>query len=206
LAKKNAHDLKTFAGAIIKIIQNKNFMLYLLGMTEAFTCITIISFYANYAVEYYAIPQALAAGIFVACIYTSGIAVNILFGWFNFFSLKNKLIISRLFALCAVGCLLAANSLAWFLITSLLLGGSRAISNLCFSPAVKRFSGIHDATDYFAVSQVLLLPLSFGIPYMSGLFLDAFTNMGVLSFKILFGICGLLIIISLACVAKIDFN
>ena len=202
----NAHNFNTLARAVIGTIQNKNFILYLMGMTEAYTCITIISFYANYAVEYHSVPQPIAAGMFVAWIYMSGIVINILFGWFNLFSLKNKLIVSRIFALGAVACLLAADSTTWFLITSLFLGCSRAVSNLCFSPAVKRLSGMHDATDYFAVSQMLLLPLSFGIPYMSGLFLDAFADMGVTSFKILFGICGILIFISLACVARIDFD
>jgi MFS family permease len=205
-AGRDAHNFKTLARAVIGTFHNKNFILYLVGMTESYTCITIISFYANYAVDYHSVPQPVAAGLFVACIYASGIVINILFGWFNLFSLRNKLVISRIFAVGAVVCLLAADSTAWFLMTSLLLGVSRAVSNLCFSPAVKKLSGMHDATDYFAVSQMLLLPLSFGIPYLSGLFLDGYSDMGAVSFKILFGICGILIMISLACVARIDFD
>jgi hypothetical protein len=204
-AGKNAHTIHTLAATVIGIFHNRNFMLYLLGMTESFTCITLISFYANYAVEYHSVPSPVAAGVFVAFIHAAGIAGFFLFGWFDLFKLKNKLVISRIFALGAIGCLLAANSLPWFLAASFFLGGSRAISNLCFSPAVKKLSGLHDATDYFAVSQLLILPLSFGIPFLCGVFLDAFSFMGLFSYQIMFGILGLLIIMSLVCISKIDF-
>ncbi len=206
LIEKDAHSIMTLLQAVIDIIHNKKFMLYLLATVEAFTCITIISFYANYAVEYHSISRSLAAGMFVGFIYAAGIIMNILFGWFNFLSLKNKLIISRISALCAIAVLLTANSITGFLATSFLLGSSRSLSSLCFSPAVKKLSCSNDATDYFAVSQAITLPFSFGIPFASGYFLDSFSNLGIHSYTILFSICGLLVLISLACIVLIDFS
>jgi MFS family permease len=204
--ERDAHNLKTLYRAVIGIIKNRNFMLFLMGTAEAFTCITLISFYANYSVEYHSIPVPLASGMFLVLIYAAGIAVNIVMGWFNLFNLKNKLIVSRLFALCAVAVLLFAHTLHEFLAASFLLGSSRAISSLCFSPSVKRLSGVHDATDYFAVSQLLQLPMSFGIPFLSGIFLDSFSNLGINSYRILFIASGLLIAASLVCVTAIDFD
>jgi hypothetical protein len=206
LMEKSAHNVKTLTAAVFGIVKNRNFMLFLLASTEAFTCITIISFYANYAVEYYAIPRSLAAGLFVAVIYGAGIVIQIIFGWFNLLTLKNKLILSRIFALSAVGFLLAARSLPLFLVTSALLGGSRAITAVCFSPAIKKLSGVSDATDYFAVSQFITLPMSFGIPFLSGLFLDGFAGLGVLSYKIVFVAAGVLVLASLFFVILIDFG
>lgn len=205
-ADKEAHNIRTLALATIGIVKNKNFMLFLMGTAEAFTCIMLISFYANYAVEYHAVPDYLASGMFLFFIYAAGIAVNIIIGWFDLFTLKNKLIVSRLGALGAVAFLLAARTLPAFLAASFFLGMSRAISTLCFSPTVKRLSRVHDATDYFAVSQLLQLPMSFGIPLLSGLFLDRFNGLGIVSYRILFIAAGVMIAASLACVLAIDFN
>ena len=89
---------------------------------------------------------------------------------------------------------------------SFLLGTSRAISSLCFSPTIKRLSGVHDVTDHFAVSQLLQLPLGFGIPFLSGFFLDTFSDLGINSYRLLFVMAGVLIAISLVCVMAIDFD
>ncbi len=204
--EKEAHNLKTLVRAVIGIVRNRNFMLFLMGTAEAFTCITLISFYANYAVEYHSIPGSLASGMFLVFIYAAGIVVNVVIGWFNLFNLKNKLIVSRIIAIGAVASLLAANSLPGFLAASFLLGISRAISSLCFSPMIKKLSGVHDATDHFAVSQLLQLPLSFGIPFLGGLFLDVFSGLGAHSYRLLFIIAGIIIAASLACVMAIDFD
>jgi|GEM_PF-3015931 len=50
------------------------------------------------------------------------------------------------------------------------------------------------------------LPLSFGIPFLGGLFLDAHSSLGVNSYRLLFAMAGVLIIISLVCVVAIDFD
>ncbi len=203
---KDAHDIKTLSRAIAATLHNRNFLLYLAGSVESLTCIMIISFYAIYAAEYYSIPGSIAAGLFLAAINAAGILVIILFGWFNILTLKNKLIAARLFSLCGVACLLVARSLPFFMAASFLLGGSRAISSLCHSPSVKMLSGMNDATDYFSVSQVFTLPMSFGIPFAAGLFLDRYAAWGAASYRVLFGIGGALILASLACVFLIDFD
>lgn len=205
-AVKEAHNITTLARAIVTTMHNRNFLLYLAGSVESLTCIAIISFYANFAAECYSIPRSYAAGLFLVVINAAGILVIILFGWFNLFTLKKKLVIVRIFSLCAVACLLAARSLPFFLAASFFLGGSRAISMLCHSPSVKKLSGMSDATDYFSVSQVFTLPLSFGIPFMAGIFLDGYAAWGAGSYRFLFGIGGGLILASLACVLLIDFD
>ena len=205
-AAKEAHNIKTLARAVVSTLHNRNFILYLAGSVESLTCIAVISFYAIYAAEFFAIPGSYAAGLFLVAINAAGILVIILFGWLNMFTLKNKLIAVRIFSLGAVACLLFARSLPFFLAASFLLGGSRAVSSLCHSPSVKKLSGMSDATDYFSVSQVITLPLSFGIPVAAGFFLDRYAAWGTASYRVLFGIGGLLIIASLACILLIDFN
>lgn len=203
---KEAHNLKTIINAVAEIIRNRQFILYLISCIEIYTCITIISFYANYATIYYAIPKHLAAGLFLLFINGASILIYIFLGLLNIFKLKNKLVLSRVFALTAIIILLNANSLWGFLMASMFLGSSRATGILCFSPTIKKLSLVTDATDHFAVFQIIALPLSFGIPFLGGLFLDSFLYLGLFSYKILFGICAILIIISLCCILKIDFE
>ncbi len=66
------------------LLKNKNYLFFLAGDFEFFIVITIISFYANYATAHCGIAPAIAAGVFVGCIYTGAISTNILFGTFGF--------------------------------------------------------------------------------------------------------------------------
>jgi hypothetical protein len=204
--QKDAHNFGSLIKATKSILGNRQFMLYSLSTIESYICITIISFYAAYATRYYSIPDSIAAGLFMVFIYSAGMLIYIILGLLNVLHLKNKLFISKIFALCAVLILLFSGSLHGFLAASFFLGCSRAISTLCYSPVIKKLSGLADATDYFAVSQVLLLPLSIGIPVFSGLFLDNFSNLGIISYKILFGVAAVLLIMSIFCVLMIRFD
>jgi predicted MFS family arabinose efflux permease len=204
--QKSAHNPGTMVQAVINIIHNRQFIIFSLSTIEAYTCITVISFYAAYATRYYSIPDSIAAGLFMVFIYGAGMIAYIFLGLLNYLNLKNKIFISKIFALSAVLILLFTGSLPGFLTASFFLGFSRAISTLCYSPVIKKLSGLGDATDYFAVSQVLLIPLGIGIPVLSGLFLDNFSYLGIISYKILFGICCILIIISIICVLMIKFD
>jgi hypothetical protein len=76
---------------------------------------------------------------------------------------------------------------AWiFLPASVLLGISRGTRAVVFAPAIRRLAGTDEATPYFAVAPLLLLPLSLGLPLAGGAFLDATAGLGAWSYRILF--------------------
>ncbi len=203
---KSAHNISNMINAAKAIIGNRNYITFLLNTIEAFACIGIISFYANFAAEYHGISRAYAAGLFVGFISLGSLTAYILFGFLDIFNLKKKYIVSRLCSLVSVLLLITVNTLAGFLTVSFFLGVSRGISMLAYSPAIKKLSREDDATDYFAISPMLSLPFGIGIPVAAGFFLDRFAAMGALSYKILFGAMGGLIVFSLVMLMLIDFD
>lgn len=180
------HNLKTMGNAVKHILHNKNYLKFLAGMTESYATIAVLSFYANYAVEFKGIDKSTAAGLFVACIYFSGILTNILLGWLNFFSLKTKFIIARTSAITGTLMLTVSNTLPFFMLISLILGVARAVNQSAYAPSVKLLSGLDDATDYFSISSVFIFPVSFTIPLFSGFILDLLAGYGPVSYVIVF--------------------
>jgi MFS family permease len=180
------HNIKSMKTAAINIFNNKNYLKYLAGTVESFATIAVLSFYANYAVEFKGIEKETAAGIFVAFIYTAGVITNILLGWLNLFSLKTKFIIARTSALLGTTILIFAETLTMFLVVCFIIGISRAVNQSANAPAVKLLSGMNDATDYFAISAILIFPFSFSIPLISGILLDTLPLQGNLSYKFVF--------------------
>jgi MFS family permease len=179
------------------VLKNKNLLFFIFSTLESCICISIISFYANYATKFYSIGASYAAGIFVGFIYIGGIIANISFGWFNLFKMKTKIIFSKIIAFSACLLLVFFPSLIIFFIISFLLGISRGTSQLIFSPAIKKLSGKHDATVHFAIASIFMLPLNFGIPFLSGVYLEQFGFLKVLSYKILFTAFLILLSVSL---------
>jgi MFS family permease len=188
------------------VLRNKRFLFYLASDQEVVALVGIISFYANYATEYCRVSPSLAAGLFVGFNYMGGLAANLLFGWIGLAALKSKCLISKGLSLTAVLLLLVSGSVASFLAVSFLVGVSRAIRMLTYPPLIKRFSGLHDATAYFAIAPILTLVLSAGIPLANGRFLDRFACLGALSYKAMFAAMGLLIIITLFFLIPLDFS
>ncbi|PKL19197.1 MAG: hypothetical protein CVV49_02140 [Spirochaetae bacterium HGW-Spirochaetae-5] len=180
------HNIKSLTTAAGHIFKNKNYLKYLAGTIESFATIAVLSFYANYAVEFKGIEKETAAGIFVAFIYTAGVITNILLGWFNLFSLKTKFIIARTSAVAGTIILIFAETLTMFLIVCFIMGISRAVNQSANAPAVKLLSGLDDATDYFAISAIIIFPFSFSIPFVSGILLDTLPTQGTLSYTIVF--------------------
>ena len=72
------------------MVKNKNLIRYLIGDLDNYVLITIISFYANYATQYFSIKDYTAAGLFVVFIFSGSIVSNIVLGTMGFLSLKNK--------------------------------------------------------------------------------------------------------------------
>ncbi len=195
-----------FRHSLAEVVKNRNFLYFLGSDLELFAVINIISFYANYATEYCGIEPAVAAGLFVASNYTGAIMINILLGWIGLFKLKNKYIFSRIISFSAIIILVLWQSLWAFLLVSFLLGCSRSIRMLAYPPAVKKLSGLADATNYFSVAPILTLPLSAGISLMNGRFLDHFAVWGAFSYKLMFMGMALLVVISLFFIIKTDFS
>jgi hypothetical protein len=188
------------------VLRNRNFLRFLGGDLEGFALIGVISFYAIYATEYCGVSPSAAAGLFVAASYLGGVAANVLLGWVGLLELKGKLIATRLSSLAAIGILLAFGSLPGFLLASFLLGCSRGTRMLSFPTAVKRLSGLVDATHYFAVAPLILLPVSTGIPILNGRILDHFAYLGGASYRILFAAMGLLVLASLGFILTTRFG
>jgi len=195
-----------FFYSIKEVLHNKDFLFFLVNDLELCAITGVISFYANYATEYCNVSPAIAAGLFGALNYIGGIGINILMGLMGFFNIKNKFIISKISSILAILMLVLFESTWSFLLASFLLGVSRAIRMLAYPPAVKKLSGMSDATNYFAVAPLLVLPVSAGIPLLNGKFLDYFSFLGSYSYKIVFIAMGFLITLSLLFIYKTDFS
>ncbi len=188
------------------VFSERKFIRYLLSDIETFGVIGMISFYAVYAVEHHSISEAYASGLFIACIYGGYVAVYILLGWLNLLSLKRKFFLGKITALGAVALLLTTSSLFAFLAVSFLLGVSRGVRTLAYPPAVKKLSGRSDATPYFALAPILVLPLSAGLPFVNGLIIDGFVRLGPGAYKIVFGLMGVIIILGLIFLQRTRFE
>jgi hypothetical protein len=165
---------------------NRSFLLLLGTDLEYWALGGVIAFYANFATEYCGIAPALASGLFVAFAYLGGILANALLGWANLLAVRDKYLLTKLLAAAGI-LLLAAHPVSWvFYLVSLLFGASRGTRQMVYTPAVKRLSGASDATLYFALSYILSLPFSTGLPLLNGTFLDRFARWGAWSYRGMF--------------------
>jgi len=188
------------------VFRNRDFLLYLGGNIEFFTVVSVLAFYANYAVEYGGIDPASAAGLFVMVNYTMQLAMNLVFGWKNLLSLKNKCITSHIISLTGVGILISGPGLAGFLAASACLGSSRAMRNLVYIPAIRQMAVIDDATDFFAAAPIITLPVSASLSFLSGKLLDLLAPLGEWSYRLFFCGAAVMILISLLFILRTNFT
>jgi MFS family permease len=191
-----AHSAATLVRAAVGCLRNRDFMLYLASGAEFFACSTLISFYAKYAVGHHAVNPALAAGIFVIFLQLGAVVSIVVFGWLNVLELKQKFVVSKVFALAALALLIAAHTPVTFLIASFAVGLSRGVYNVANMPIIKRLSRSDDATDHYAILCVFQLPLSLGLPLAAGAFLDAASPLGADSYRILFAGLAVLVVVA----------
>jgi len=201
-----AHTVASLASAVRGILGNRDFVLFQLSNIDIFACVTVITFYASYAVECRGVDRAVAAGLFIALIQAGAVASNVLFGWFNLLAIKSKYFFAKSGGLSAVAILLAAPCLPGFLAASFLIGMARGVHNIAYSPAVKLISGRRDATDYFSVTPLLMLPFSFGIPFASGIFLNGMPGNAGCRYPILFAAMGVLVLASAVFLYFVEFG
>ena len=184
---------------------NRNFLIFLGSDLELPIVVTVISFYAVYATEFGGIHPAMAAGLFVALIYAGAIVANLVLGTLGWLSLKHKTMLSKSVAIVAVLLLWAWATPMSFHLASFLLGASRGTRMIVFAPAVKRLSGLTDATPYFAVAPILTLPLVIGLPLLSGMFLDRMAGLGADAYRFIFLAAALLLAATWICAWRTDF-
>ncbi|MCG8571475.1 MAG: MFS transporter [Spirochaetes bacterium] len=185
---------------------NHNFVLFLFNEAGYFAIVNIISFYAAYAEEICRIDPAVVSGLFITAGFSGGIIIQFVIGYLNLFSLKNKYIIEKLLSLLGIICLICLTATWSFLLASFLLGAGRAIRLLCYPLAIKKIFKAHDATPYFAFTPLFILPVSAGLPMLTGKLLDLFTHYGRMSYQILFLVMGIIVLISLTMVTNINFG
>ncbi len=183
--------------SLAEIVRNRKFLVFLVADLDFYVIITVLSFYANYATEYFGVKQAVAAGVFVGCIYAGSISVNILLGTLDYLSLKQKFIFSKCITFLALMLLIVIPGAWSFFLISFFLGCVRAIRNMVYTPSVKKFSGKTDATPYFALAPILTLPIGFGYPLLFGKMLDYLSFMGAASYKLLYGFSAMFILLTL---------
>jgi uncharacterized membrane protein YqjE len=188
------------------MFRNRNFLLFLGSDLELYIVVTVISFYAAYATDFGGVAPAMAAGVFVALIYVGAILSNVFLGALGWLSLKQKAMASKLCSISAVVLLAIWGTPISFYIASGLLGASRGTRMIVFAPAVKKLSGLSDATPYFAVAPVLTLPLAMGLPLACGHFLDRTAWLGADAYRLMLAGAALLLAGTLVCAWRTDFS
>ena len=199
-------SLHTFRKDTKSAFHNRNFLLFLASDFEQYALISIMAFYANYATEYCGIELSIAAGIFVIFIYTGNIIINILFVKLSSLSLKTKYMSAKIISLITVLILFFSTSLWTFLFASFLMGVSRGTRSLVFMPSIKKISGLKDATNFFSIAPILVMPISTGLPLLSGAFLDHFIQLGRNSYRLMFLGMGILIGLGIFFLSKVKLT
>jgi len=188
------------------MIRNRNFLVFLGSDLELYIVVTVISFYAAYATDFGGVTPAVAAGVFVGLIYAGAILSNVLLGTMGWLTLKHKAMASKLCSMSAVLLLAVWCTPASFFIASFMLGAARGTRMIVYAPAVKKLSGLSDATPYFAVAPVLTLPLAMGLPLACGYFLDRTAWMAGDAYRMMLGMAVVLLAGTLFCAWRTDFS
>lgn len=182
---------------VVEMVRNRNLLKYLIGDLDNYVILAVLSFYANYATQYFGIKDYTAAGLFVCFIYAGSIFSNILLGTFNYMSLKNKFLSTKILSLVTLALLIYYPTFSGFLTASFLMGFCRGTRSIIYSPSIKFFCKRDDTTGYFAVAPLLTLIFGAGLPAFFGKMLDLGSHLGSLSYKIMFGISFFLIGVTL---------
>jgi Na+/melibiose symporter-like transporter len=192
--------------SVSQILQNRNFLIFLVGDMDFYVIVTVISFYAHYATSFCGIAAPIAAGFFVSCIYVGAIFTNIFLGSLDFFLPRNKYIFSKMASMAALLLLIVFGHQWSFFLASFLLGVSRGTRMIVFPPSVKKLSGLNDTTSYFAMAPILTIPFALALPMSYGFFLDRFSYLNGTSYRIIFLVSLMLVMASLYAVLKVNFQ
>lgn len=203
--RNNLSFLRHTKQAFSEILANRRFLMFLVADLDFYVILTVLSFYANYATTFYEVRPSIAAGVFVGCIYTGSITVNIFLGALNLLRLKQKFLLSKCITFLLLLLLIFFPGPASFFLISYMLGVVRAIRNMVYPPMVKNFSGKTDSTPYFALAPILTIPIGSGFPLIFGKMLDILSFMEADAYKILFSCSALFLLVTIYFSLRIDF-
>ncbi|MCF7929165.1 MAG: MFS transporter [Spirochaetales bacterium] len=192
--------------SIRQVLKRRNLLRFLASDAETFAVVGMLSFYANYAVEYRGISEEFATGLLFMAAAGGNSIVQVFFGWLGLLDMKGKLIAAKIAALLGAGILCSAPGLGGFLAAAGLLGAARGIRQLSYAPVIKHLSGKKDATDFFAVAALFMVPASLGIPLANGNFLDAYSGGGDTAYRLVFAAMAVIIGIAFFFLLKTDFG
>ncbi len=194
------------SGAFIEIVENRRLLVFLAADLDFYMILTVLGFYANYATVFYEVPVAVAAGVFVACIYAGSITVNIFLGAMNLLSLKQKFVMSKFVTFALLVLLVAFPDRTIFFLISYMLGVGRAVHNMVYPTSVKHFARKADVTSYFSLAPIMTLPFAAGFPLLFGWLLDRLAFMQADSYRLLFGVSALLSLLTIYLSLRTDYD
>ena len=211
-ASDDARAGARFTEVVATALRNRSFLLYMANDVEFFASSAVTAFYAVYATEHVGVAAA-AATAFVVATHAGSTAAYLFLGRSRLLSLRQRLILGKC---CSVaGVLLipayavpasAAPALWAFFAASALLGIGRASRQLAFMPVVKLLSRRADATAYYALAQLVTMPLSVGLPLLAGRALQLLAALDGGGYRLVFGALAALMAASMLVLLRIDLT
>jgi MFS family permease len=192
-AKENRDDIGINRGRNIfgyftfyirHILKNRNMILFLLQDIEFSAVVVFISFYSRYAIDYCGITASTASGIFIIMLFTGAVLSNILLGFTKNIPIKKCYLAIKICTLLGMAALILFRSEAAFFATSLMLGFSRSGRIQLYGPAVKGISALEDASPYYAIGPLIIIPVTSLLPVGMGTLLDKLAFMKGAAFTV----------------------
>ena len=204
-----------FTDVVATALRNRAFLLYMANDVEFFASSAVTAFYAVYATEHIGVAAA-AATAFVVATHAGSAAAYLFLGRSRLLSLRQRLILGKCFSVAGVLLILAVPALAvptsaapalWaFFAASALIGIGRASRQLAFMPVVKLLSRRSDATAYYALAQLVTMPLSVGLPLLAGQVLQLLAALDGGGYPLVFGALAALMAASMLVLLRIDLT
>ena len=209
-----------FADVVATALRNRSFLLYMANDVEFFASSAVTAFYAVYATEHVGVAAA-AATAFVVATHAGSTAAYLFLGRSRLLSLRQRLILGKCFSVAGVLLIVAVPAYAvpasaggaaappalWaFFAASALLGIGRASRQLAFMPVVKLLSRRADATAYYALAQLVTMPLSVGLPLLAGRALQLLAALDGGGYRLVFGALAVLMAASMPVLLRIDLT
>ena len=204
-APGNAGVGTRFVDVVATALRNRSFLLYMANDIEFYGSSAVTAFYAVYATEHVGVAVA-AATAFVVATHTGSTAAYLFLGRSRLLSLRQRLILGKCLSVAGVLLVVLAPAPWAFFAASALLGIGRATRQLAFLPVVKLLSRRSDATAYYAVAQLVTMPLSVGLPLLAGHVLQLLAALGSDAYRIVFGALAALMALSILFLLRIDLS
>lgn len=204
-ASDDARAGARFTEVVATALRNRSFLLYMANDVEFFASSAVTAFYAVYATEHVGVAAA-AATAFVVATHAGSTAAYLFLGRSRLLSLRQRLILGKCFSVAGVLLIVAVPALWAFFAASALIGIGRASRQLAFMPVVKLLSRRADATAYYALAQLVTMPLSVGLPLLAGRALQLLAALDGGGYPLVFGALAVLMAASMPVLLRIDLT